>query len=297
MSIIQEELNDLFDKADKADELTEDVYHYTKSESLMPILTSRKLFMSDYKDILSEFEHPLQCLKKLIPEINLPTPIHCEAGRLTKFWETLDWYLRDKIRCFRLSFCLKRDDSNMWNTFGENGKGYAIRISKDYFKLSASPLTLNPDSKTSPTLVRTRIAYEDGKEKGYLTKLANLINKHLDNLSPKNQKDILAELYPSIISWIPKFLTAETNLHNEHEYRCYTFYDHLSAPPNIIKLNNTEGIYTGEIPFAHIVEILVGPNTNFNEREEEIKEALSKDASNRESNHIKITKSELTLAN
>lgn len=122
-----------------------------------------------------------------------------------------------------MPFCFGRDKAYMWEIFSRNN-GVALRFSKEYFKLSTIPILSLNNGQVDPILARTRISYEDGKQKeDDLTKLAALINKLLGELTKENQAEILVRLYQSIIALSPKFLTSETNLHFEQEYRCYAF--------------------------------------------------------------------------
>ena len=168
-------LENLLGEADKRDELTDDVYHYTTKDSLEEILKSRKFFMCNLKDkkifnTLNEFRYALESLKKLISKRELLIPIKVEGTETTKFWESLELYLH-KIECFQLSFCLNRNDSYMWETFCKNKKDpVSIKISKDYFKLSKLKEKLHENT------VRTKIYYENSEsDEGYLNELFSMI--------------------------------------------------------------------------------------------------------------------------
>ncbi len=287
------EMQDLITKSDLEDELKVDVYHYTSHENMWNILKNRKLFMRNFSPIIdTEAVHTIDNLQKLMITRAklLPRPIIYKDAKFTEFWESLKWYVRDMLTCYRMSFCMKRDDKYMYDIFGQ---GVAIRISKDYFKLSSPPLTL--EGQKELILVRTKMLYEDANgKKGYLFKFAKLIEELLDHLIIENQDDIIIHLYSHIISWIPKFLTSVSNLHYENEYRIFAFYDHLSPVPaeSLINVNNKEGIYTNQIEYKYIREIIIDSRyNNFSKEKAKIESYLRKEFPNNDFSHLKITQS------
>jgi hypothetical protein len=113
-------------------------------------------------------------------------------------------------------------------------------------------------------------------------------------LTAKNQHEILPRLFSEIMPRLPKFLTRETNLQYENEYRGQSFYDHLYPfKGEIITLPSGEkGIYTKAFLPERIKEIIIASNyPEFDKLKSQIECNIKQEFSNGEFNHIKIIRS------
>lgn len=262
IDMLDKKLEVLYREADSKDELQKDIYYYTSVQNLPNIFKERKLFMPDFKEkIGAEFEYTIGSLKRLVPNKPLPYKMNCEGTELTTFWEAIEWYIKERVSCYRLSsFSLDRENNYMRLIFGGIVEGIIITFAKEYFQLSQLALdpTLINSKESAPIPVRTRIGYDKGSEGGYLKKFSDVINEYLEHMDSQNQEDILEMLYGYIIAWLPKFLTPDLNPYSKNEYRVY-YFDNLLHPVFSVKeieLNGEKGIYSPIIKPEFIKEML-----------------------------------------
>ena len=288
-----QKLDNFHERLNLEDELKHDVYHFTNFHNVLSILKELKIFLTEHKYFISEANHLIEILKRIIPERKLPRKIVYRGIKFTGFWEFLEWYINHKINCFRACFYLgeENDDKHMWNSFGgsKNEVKAAIKFSKSYFDLK--PIT------SKPILVRSKISYESYKTKNSkIDEFAQIIKGILDNLDIKNQEDSLLDTYSHIISCIPKFLTDETDLELEKEYRIFAIDDGYNSDLKlpIFKLNGKDGTFTDEIPLEYIKEIVIDSSCqNFEQKKKEILEVLNQRFSANQFSHLLIKQSQI----
>ena len=279
-------IENFFQKFHKENELPDYIYHSTPYENLPSILKKLQLYMTDFKDIKNEYEHFIRSLKKLVAEKEFPKHIMYDGTELTKFWQSLELYMNKNIKCYRMSFCLDRDNKYVREIFAKKN-GATIKFSTKLF---------NSSGKLSPNLedniVGTKICYEDGtKPTDKLKELADFISIVLNELTIENQSDVLIDVYSRIIPNLPRFLTSESDLEREEECRCYRFYDDSSPKPPIVKLFNKDGVYSPKISPNCILEIILHMDdaNNFSAKKSELQQLFKDEFPGGEFNHIKIT--------
>lgn len=165
-----------------APELPPTLWHYTTREGLEGILSTRKLWATDYRaqktDEL-EFRHAddaiLQLAESLGSDQTLSTwhraRINVWIGRLRN-----DPWRDAADRLFITSFCDAGDSPHMWNTFGNGGTGFAFE------------LALLRESFGNPNygLLITQVDYD---EASVIRRLRDIVLKILDTSRAYRVKD------------------------------------------------------------------------------------------------------------
>jgi Protein of unknown function (DUF2971) len=113
------------------------LYHYTRQEGFIPILSARVLratnirHFSDY----SEVEYAYQLLTDLISHLESNTPYGLEQGflELLRSQVTSDAFADSYVLCFSTKF----DDLNQWRSYASPGLGYCIGFASHHLEALA----------------------------------------------------------------------------------------------------------------------------------------------------------------
>lgn len=291
---------DLFVEGDK---VIGPVYQYRGSyPTLINILKSRRLQMTDSTELNGEIQYSLSFLKEKVPDRTLKFPPANKNIEQSSFWNCFEFYQK-QLRVFITSLCLNRDDRHLWEVYGNGGLGFAIGFSKEYINLAFSPnnneVTYN-ESNGLPN-VALKVHYEKNK----LCEIANGILEDLSYMekiqNPQAYWEILKDLYSKIIPRLPGFkeFGTEHKYELENEYRLYAMdldpFKNKIPESQIKKIKGKSRIYSEQIPLQHITEIIVGSKNDFDKIECDIRKELKDFFSEQEVDNIKIIRSDVNF--
>lgn len=204
---MRNELDYLIMQLEKNDSIQKKLYHYTNGCSANSIENNREFWLTNYLDLedINELNLSEEIIRNLIKESKNINIIEF----LEKFYK-----LRNKLKCYVLSFCEEKNNDHLWETYAENKNGNIIE------------LDFPPKFKIKYDLVGLKIIYgNDPLYDDFYNKIKNLINICLNNLNDKHYRCFLIEVFAVMLAHAPRFKRKKDeknyDLSKEREYRLY----------------------------------------------------------------------------
>lgn len=113
------------------------LYHYTSSNGLLGIITSKKLWATHYAFLndYNEFEYAKKLIKKiLLNHLNDSDEHEAIKNNWNLFEEQFPYY-----NIFLVSFSTEKDQLSQWKGYAEQGKGFSIGFKTEIIGLSTPP--------------------------------------------------------------------------------------------------------------------------------------------------------------
>lgn len=278
--------------ADKPEERPETtLYHYTNYNGLEGILKTRKLWLSDYSCLndTSEIKYALTKVKEIINERANRHAIRKEfvlSDFLRKLIFEFDLFLL-KHKFYIISFCQHPNYLPAWRWYANDGAGFAIGFTKEFFSISEEKLKI----------LCHKVHYQPND-------FEDLINKFIDRVEPdlastSDHPRIMIIVFCFIIPILGKL--KHEAYQAENEFRLIVsdltnpeILDTQFGRPESSLINCVPTI-TYDYQPDHISEIWVGPKCNFQIAKNRIKRILEEN--NFDSKKITIEKSNIPYKN
>lgn len=294
MQNFQTLLNELKGK----DEVTGTVYHYRNGYgSFSNILKKKQLRMTHYQHLPGEINYSLSSLKKMVSDRKLKFPPPNKKIVQRSFWGCFEFY-QTQLNVFITSLCLNRDDKYLWEEYGKHGLGFAIGFSKEFINSAFSPNNGEGIyNESNWTNVVMKVYYGETE----LRKIGDGILEVLLSMEqindPKLYWEMLIDLYSKIIPELPRF--KEEKYEREKEYRLYAMDLDLfekRIPRGLIENDGKPRMFSEQIPFQFINEIIIGSKNNFDEIKKQIGIEFNNHHSGKNFEEIRIEKSRIEFA-
>ena len=113
------------------------MYHYTNAAGLKGIIENECFWFTDYRYLndTSEINYGMSLFST--DNIKYPNKFDIEKlnGIIRKIHMSYKTYNFDNLSgIYIASYTSMRDDINQWKMYGDDGRGFVIRFSKEYFK-------------------------------------------------------------------------------------------------------------------------------------------------------------------
>jgi hypothetical protein len=279
-------VNDFLFRLDQQSPVPETLYHYTNAAGLKGILESGKLWLSDIRSLNdpSEISHPFSRVIKILEEV--VASIHPAGAKFTNNIKAFaeSGLLQNVAHFFVCSFSSEPDDLYQWQSYAEQGCGYAIAFDG---KLLENVFITQSDGSPDPHRSTLLIRYDDTEleqvQRAIVTRMASLVT------APEGRKDLSADAINAYMAeltvraLLPLLQVVLSFKHpaykHEHEFRFLEIH-RMDQPPAFLtrqransEVRYREFNWRSRAPEA-VAEIRVGPAADLEAATRHIKDCL-----------------------
>lgn len=189
------------------------LYHYTTAEGLKGILTSRKIWFTDYNYLNDpgEIVYGKNYIFKILEKYSSPH-IHFIKNQIEK-----EIFRKHSGNFYVCSFCLHADYYPAWRFYGDDGSGFAIEFSADFFK-SNGIIDLSKNHAMFTEVLYDDLNFHNSKYTDLVDNIVLELSSRINNINNKKEKSkLLIELTGHFMALFPSI--KHPDYKTEKEYR------------------------------------------------------------------------------
>lgn len=206
------------------------------------IISSNELWLSSFRDLQEGDNLEGMFLFEFIQNWINNNHLHFNANlnRIREYWINLNFYC--------ISLCEDRENKELWDQYGDSGKGVAIGFVHKNFDGGDWPL------------VSSRIEYGNEEALKIFEPSLRGVFQRLQIDNDFARKDLFDTFLRTLLSYLPLFKSEDFSKEQEHRLYVMDKGENNRIPENSIREMNQRRVYVINLPRP--TEIVIGPNSN-----------------------------------
>lgn len=208
------------------------VYHYTDAGGLHGILSSKRIWATDYRFLNDESESLIG--KAIALEIVRPKSINSKEEYLRQFYRFLRQYLVEDGSSpnFVFSLSSRKDDLTQWRTYAQDGRGFTVGFNTN---------SLIENSKNADNFGFAKILYGSKVHDSSVRRAISLIEELLSKNVAESVDEMICEHAALMAEWIitsNSALFKHSSFQSEREWRINTYFNQGDEVPIRVRASN-----------------------------------------------------------